>query len=85
MDAEPLKVYGARWCIDCFRAKRILDKLAIAYEWIDINHDQTAKKFVAEVNNGYLSVPTILFPDGSTLSEPTNAELRSKIEQMMNT
>lgn len=84
MNAEPLKVYGTRWCIDCYRAKRLLDKQAVNYEWIDINLDQTAQKFVAEVNSGNLSVPTILFPDGTTLSEPSNAELRSKLDQIMN-
>ena len=76
-------VYGTTWCWDCRRAKKILDKHAIPYHWIDIDRDPEAKKFVAEVNNGNYVVPTLVFPDGSTLSEPSNAELRNKLEQIM--
>ena len=77
-----IKVYGSRWCVDCYRAKRILDKHKVAYDWIDINQDAEAKKFVGEVNNGNYVVPTIVFHDGSMLSEPSNAELRNKLEEI---
>ncbi len=79
MNEGKIIVYGTNWCLDCFRTKRILDKYKINYQWIDINRDKDAKEFVRDVNHGNLSVPTIVFPDGSTLTEPSGQELRSKL------
>jgi mycoredoxin len=84
MQHEPIIVYGTRWCVDCYRAKRILDKYQVAYQWIDINQDADAKALVGNINNGNHVVPTIIFNDGSTLSEPSNQELRNKIKQEIN-
>ncbi len=72
-------VYGTTWCYDTFRAKKILDKNNIPYTWIDIDKDMVGRKFVEETNNGYRSVPTIVFPDGSILVEPSNDELSAKL------
>ena len=81
MEQDSITVYATRWCPDCFRAKMILNKYGISYRWIDINRDSQAKELVAKINNGYLSVPTLVFEDGSILSEPSNQELINKIEQ----
>jgi mycoredoxin len=67
----PIRVYGTTWCGDCVMAKRVLDNLGVAYEWIDISGDDEAIAYVESVNGGYRSVPTILFPDGRTLTEPS--------------
>ena len=79
MEEYSLKVYGTNWCIDCFRSKRFLDKHKIEYQWININQDAAARDFVRNVNNGNLSVPTIVFSDGSILTEPSSNELRHKL------
>lgn len=72
-------VYGTTWCYDTFRAKKILDKNNIPYTWIDIDKDMEGRSFVEKTNNGYRSVPTIVFPDGSILVEPSNDELSIKL------
>lgn len=72
-------VYGTTWCYDTFRAKKILDKNNIPYTWIDIDKDMEGRKFVEETNHGYRSVPTIVFPDGTILVEPSNADLLAKL------
>jgi mycoredoxin len=72
--------YGTRWCGSSMRARRLLDKHQVPYRWIDIDQDPEASAFVQEVNNGYRSVPTIVFPDGSILVEPSTAELLEKIK-----
>ncbi len=77
---ERIKMYGTRWCPDCLRAKQIFQQKNISYDWIDIEQDKDACAYVEKVNGGYRSVPTILFPDGSTLVEPDNATLRKKLE-----
>lgn len=79
MNEGKIIVYGTNWCLDCFRTKRILDKYKINYQWIDINQEKDAREFVRDVNHGNLSVPTIVFPDGSTLTEPSGKELINKL------
>ena len=74
--------YGTRWCPDCSRARRILDGREILYEYIDINRDQQARAYVEQVNNGNRSVPTILFPDGDILVEPSNRKLNVKLDEL---
>jgi mycoredoxin len=45
---------------------------------VDIEQDDEAAAFVESVNDGYRSVPTLLFPDGSVLVEPTVSELEER-------
>ena len=79
MDNETIKVYGTDWCGDCFRAKTLLDKHQIDYQWINIDNDHEAKETVRQVDKGAIVVPTIIFQDGPVLTEPTNNQLRRKI------
>jgi glutaredoxin-like protein len=72
-------VYGTTWCPDCVRAKQFLDKQHIPYKWINIEDDPQAIAYVKQVNGGKRRVPTILFPDGSILVEPSNSELAKKL------
>jgi thioredoxin reductase (NADPH) len=74
-----IKVYGAPWCPDCRRSKRFLGEHRIPYDWIDIDRDPAAAAFVREKNRGKQIIPTIVFPDGSFLAEPTDAELADKL------
>jgi thioredoxin reductase (NADPH) len=76
---EPIKVYGASWCPDCRRAKRFLGDQRVPFEWHDIEVDLDGVKIVQERNNGNNVIPTIIFPDGSHLAEPSNEELAEKI------
>ncbi len=73
-----IKLYGNSWCGDSRRAKMFFDMNHIEYDWIDIEKDPEAAKYVESVNNGYRSVPTIVFPDGSILVEPSSYELKEK-------
>jgi mycoredoxin len=74
---KKIKLYGTSWCGDTRRTRQFFDEHAIDYEWIDINENKDAAEYVEKVNNGYRSVPTILFPDGSILVEPSLYELRT--------
>ena len=81
MSDEQLKIilYGTNWCYDSRRARKVLDENNIAYEYIDIDIDMDGRKYVESVNQGCRSVPTLLFPDGSLLVEPSNSELNHKL------
>ncbi len=74
-----IQVYGASWCPDCRRAKRFLSDQRIAFAWHDVEHEPDGLRIVQERNNGNNVIPTIVFPDGSHLSEPTNEELAAKL------
>ncbi|HLG63814.1 MAG TPA: mycoredoxin [Ktedonosporobacter sp.] len=76
--AEKIKMYATAWCGDCRFAKRWLDSHGIPYEYINIEEDESAAELVVRVNKGAKSVPTIIFPDGSVLVEPTARELAAK-------
>jgi thioredoxin reductase (NADPH) len=76
---EKIKVYGASWCSDCRRAKRFLGDQRIPYEWHDIETEPSYIQVVQERNDGKNIIPTIVFPDGSHLSEPSNEELANKL------
>lgn len=71
--------YGTRWCGDCRRTRAFLDRHGIAYHWIDIDQDPEAAAHVERLNRGFRSVPTLVWPDGSMLVEPSNAQLAAKL------
>ncbi len=77
--SNTLVVYSTVWCPDCKRAKRFFGEQRVPYVNIDIEQDAEAMAFVEKVNNGMRSIPTIVFPDGSILVEPSNAELAEKL------
>ncbi len=77
--AEKTIIYGAPWCPDCQRAKAFFGEHRVTYDWVDIDQDDEARAYVEEVNEGMRSVPTIIFPDGSKMIEPSNAELAEKL------
>lgn len=75
-----LIIYATNWCPDCRRVRAYLDSQCIPYQWIDISGNKEAIEIVKKINDGFKSVPTILFPDGSILVEPTIDQLISKLE-----
>jgi glutaredoxin len=75
---DEIVVYGTKWCGDTRRATRWLEDHRIQYRWVDIDLDQDGRKFVETTNHGFRSVPTIVFPDGSVLVEPSTVKLAEK-------
>ena len=74
-----IKFYSTEWCGDCVRSKKLLEKLGITYEEIDIDFNKEAYIKVSELQNRKPRIPTIVFDDGSYLVEPTDVELLEKI------
>jgi mycoredoxin len=72
-------LYGTRWCGDCRRARRFLETNGVAYQYVDISESGEAAALVERLNQGNQSVPTIVFPDGSVLVEPSNRMLAVKL------
>jgi mycoredoxin len=74
-----LTMYSTSWCGYCHRLKSQFDREGIAYTVVDIEDDGAAAAYVMSVNNGNQTVPTILFPDGTALTNPTLVEVREKL------
>ncbi|MCS7060911.1 MAG: glutaredoxin domain-containing protein [Anaerolineae bacterium] len=77
-----IKFYGAMWCGDTRRARRWFDEHHIPYEWIDVDQDKEAEALVKQINNGFRSIPTIVFADGSHLTEPSTAQLENHARKL---
>lgn len=78
---QSLTMYSADWCGDCVRSKRLLDSNNIQYDLIDVESDFAASDRVIEINGGLRSIPVIVFPDGSHLTEPSDNELSAKLKE----
>lgn len=70
-----LTMYTTVWCGYCMRLKAQLGRADISFREVDIEHDAAAAEFVAGVNGGNQTVPTVLLPDGSVLVNPTIDQL----------
>jgi mycoredoxin len=75
-------MYGAAWCGDCRRSKAFLDGKAIEYNYIDVEADESASEKVIEINGGQRSIPVILFPDGTHMTEPSDKDLEAKLQAL---
>jgi mycoredoxin len=75
---EQIIIYGTTWCGDTRRARKFFDEHKIEYQWVDIDQDKEAEAYVKSVNDDCRSVPTILFPDGSLLVEPSTMQMLTK-------
>lgn len=75
-------MYVTEYCADCLRAKAFFESNNIPYIRVGLEGDEEAIEFVMQVNNGYRSVPTIVFPDGTILVEPNWDELKAKFPNL---
>jgi mycoredoxin len=81
-ETPTIKVYGADWCGDCIRAKRVLERTGATYEWIDVEVQAGAASEAMEHARGRKNIPVVVFPDGHVLIEPSDPELeRALIER----
>ena len=71
-------MYTTEYCSDCIRAKKFFEANDIPHLRVALEGNAEATDFVMMINNGYQSVPTIVFPDGSILVEPDWEDLKAK-------
>ena len=74
-----ITVYSTDWCPDCKRAKNFFVEHQVQYMNVDIDENPDGVSFVKNLNNGKRVVPTIIFPDGEILAEPSNMQLAVKL------
>jgi mycoredoxin len=72
-------MFSTPWCGYCRRLKGQMEREGISYAEVDIEQEPTAADYVMSVNGGNQTVPTLLFPDGSALTNPTLAQVKAKL------
>lgn len=77
-----LTMYSTSWCGYCHRLKSQFDRERIPYEVIDIERDTEAAAYVMGVNGGNQTVPTVRFPDGSALTNPSITQVRQRLTDL---
>ena len=76
---DGIRVVGALWSPDSHTIKDFLARHQIPYLWMDVDHDEQARQLAPRSQTGTLSVPTVLFPDGTSLVTPSTADLAQKM------
>ena len=74
-----LTMYTTPWCGYCRNLKRQLARDGIEMVEVDIERDEAAAEFVMSVNGGNQTVPTVLFPDGTALTNPSAAQVKAQL------
>lgn len=74
-----LTMYSTSWCGYCHRLAGQLDREGIEFAVVDIESDPDAAAVVEQVNNGNRTVPTVVFPDGSAMTNPSVREVKARL------
>ncbi|WP_322754075.1 mycoredoxin [Frankia sp. Cas3] len=74
-----LTIYTTPWCGYCVRLKRQLDAAGLAHVTVDIERNPEAEQIVRNANNGNATVPTVVFADGTVLTNPSLRQVTEKV------
>ena len=74
-----LTIYSTQWCGYCHRLMKQLDREGIGYAVVDIEEQPEAADFVMSVNGGNQTVPTVVFPDGAALTNPSLGDVKARL------
>jgi mycoredoxin len=80
--SQPVTMYTTSWCGFCRRLKNQLAREGIELAEVDIERDPAAADYVMSVNGGSQTVPTVVFPDGTALTNPSAAQVRQRIREL---
>jgi len=78
--AAELTMYTTPWCGYCVRLKRQLEREGIPFAEVDIERDPASADYVMSVNGGNQTVPTVVLPDGTALTNPSLREITERLE-----
>lgn len=80
--SEKIILYGSDLCPMVPPVRSLLRRSDAEFDYVSISRNRAARQRVMEINHGNASVPTLVFPDGSTLTEPTVSALTAKLEAL---
>ncbi len=79
MSAPSVTMYTTSWCGYCVRLKRLMSREDIDFAEVNIETDESAVDLVMRVNGGSQTVPTLVFADGSALTNPSIEQIKAKL------
>lgn len=77
--SQPVTMYSTKWCAFCRRLKAQLARDGIELAEVDIENDAEAARYVMTVNGGNMTVPTVVFADGTALTNPSAAQVKERL------
>lgn len=79
MSTPAITMYSTTWCGPCKRLKSDLEKSGIPFTQIDIENDEAGAALIETINNGNRTVPTLVFADGSSMTNPSIAKVKEHL------
>jgi mycoredoxin len=80
--SQPVTMYSTQWCAYCRRLKSQLGRDGIEIVEVDIERDPEAANYVISVNGGNMTVPTVVFPDGTVITNPSAAQVKERLGKL---
>lgn len=81
-EAAPVTVYSTQWCGYCHRLKSQLDREGISYDLVDIERQPDAAQIVESANDGNQTVPTLVYRDGTSQTNPSLVQVKEKLASL---
>lgn len=81
-EPAPVTMYSTVWCGYCLRLKRLMQREGIDFTEVDIEHDAAAAELVMQANGGNRTVPTLIFADGSALTNPSLDDVKAQLDRL---
>jgi mycoredoxin len=75
----PVTMFTTQWCGYCVRLKKLMQREGIEFAEVDIENDATAADLVMRANGGNRTVPTLMFADGTALTNPSIDQVKSQL------
>jgi mycoredoxin len=75
-------MFTTQWCGYCVRLKKLMQREGIEFAEVDIETDDAAADVVMQANGGNRTVPTLLFADGTALTNPSIDQVKSQLGQL---
>ena len=85
MTATPgaaVTMFTTQWCGYCVRLKKMMQREGIEFAEVDIEHDDAAADLVMQANGGNRTVPTLVFRDGTALTNPSIDQVKSQLDRL---
>jgi mycoredoxin len=80
--SAPVTMFTTQWCGYCMRLKKLMQREGIVFAEVDIENDATAAELVMQANGGNRTVPTLLFADGTALTNPSIDQVKFQLGQL---
>jgi mycoredoxin len=80
-DTAPVTMFTTTWCGYCVRLKKLMQREGIEFAEVDIEQDAKAAELVMQANGGNRTVPTLLFADGSAMTNPSIDQVKAQLSR----